>query len=369
MGRQIKSYQIVDEIVSGYIQSGVIHLVKDDGTEIIISGTIEGPDGVIDLSSLSQDIIPSEGNKYNLGSPDKPFKEIYVSENTLNIGDTPLSVKGGKLTVGDSNVITISPNNSVIQEVTSITQHIDLSYNIDDTVSASLQNRISTSVSSNDKDSIYNSLLDYSSIMDSITTSSGDFITPQVDEVMDLATRVSIGYVSLDINLPEIDSLSQRVSTGEVSTSSLESRVSYESSSLSERVSTEEFLRESSDYSVIDTIDLAIESLDTRISDRDVAVDSLDMRIGIVGASRESIENSIVDSINSSSQSLSQRLSNEEFLRESSDYSVNEFVDLVSQSLSQRVSNEEYSRVSAMSSIMESQMSMMASLNQRLDSM
>lgn len=365
MGRQIKSYQIVDEIVSGYIQSGVIHLVKDDGTEIVISGTIEGPDGVIDLSSLSQDIIPSEGNKYNLGSPDKPFKEIYVSENTLNIGNTPISVKDNKLTVGDSNVITISPNTSVIQEITSITQEIDLSYNIDDTLSASLQNRISTSISSGDKDSIYQSLLGYSSIMDSITTSTGLFISPNVGEVMDLATRVSVGYVSLDINLPEIDSLESRVSVEEFSTLSLESRVSSKNSSLTERVSTEESLRESADYSVIDTIDLTLESLDTRISDRDVAIDSLDMRLANVDVSIDSIG----DSINSSSESLSQRVSTVEDLRVSSEHSLSTESNNISQSLSQRLSNEEYSRISAMSSIMESQMSMMASLNQRLDSM
>ena len=46
----------------------------------------------VDLSTVTQSIIPSEDSVYDLGSPDKQWKSLYVSTNTIYVGNVPLTV-------------------------------------------------------------------------------------------------------------------------------------------------------------------------------------------------------------------------------------------------------------------------------------
>ena len=46
----------------------------------------------VDLSTVTQSIIPSEDSVYDLGSADKQWKSLYVSTNTIYVGNVPLTV-------------------------------------------------------------------------------------------------------------------------------------------------------------------------------------------------------------------------------------------------------------------------------------
>lgn len=56
------------------------------------------------LSNVASDIIPVSDNTYTLGNSSNQWKSLYVSANTIYIGNTPLSVSNGTLTVNSSPV-------------------------------------------------------------------------------------------------------------------------------------------------------------------------------------------------------------------------------------------------------------------------
>lgn len=73
--------------------------IKDSTGVSVLSG------GAVDLSAVAQHIIPSANNTYDLGSPDKQWRSMYVSTNTIYINGIPLSLDvGGNLTVNNQPV-------------------------------------------------------------------------------------------------------------------------------------------------------------------------------------------------------------------------------------------------------------------------
>lgn len=63
-------------------------------------------EGFIAAGSIASDLIPEDDSTYDLGSPTKQWKSLYVSANTIFIGGTPLSVDGeGNLTVSGSPIV------------------------------------------------------------------------------------------------------------------------------------------------------------------------------------------------------------------------------------------------------------------------
>ena len=48
----------------------------------------------LDLSSVSQSILPSANNTYDLGSPTKRWKDIYLSSNSINLDGATISSDG-----------------------------------------------------------------------------------------------------------------------------------------------------------------------------------------------------------------------------------------------------------------------------------
>jgi len=71
----------------------------DDSTAIVI----DKPITVNGEITVDGDITPSVANGSNLGSPTKPFRSLYVSNNTIFLGGTALSVNGaGNLLVNGS---------------------------------------------------------------------------------------------------------------------------------------------------------------------------------------------------------------------------------------------------------------------------
>ena len=48
---------------------------------------------------VDDSIVPSASGAYDLGSVDKPWKDLYVTNNSINKGGTTLRVSNGKLNV------------------------------------------------------------------------------------------------------------------------------------------------------------------------------------------------------------------------------------------------------------------------------
>jgi len=67
------------------------------GTFTIISpntdsnNTITLPDASGTLLTSSQDLVPSQNEVFNLGSPTKKWKDLYLSGSTINIGGISIS--------------------------------------------------------------------------------------------------------------------------------------------------------------------------------------------------------------------------------------------------------------------------------------
>jgi hypothetical protein len=55
-----------------------------------------------DLSTVTQDIIPSQDSTFSLGSPDFKWKELFVSDGSVHIGNLHLSNDNGGLVVANS---------------------------------------------------------------------------------------------------------------------------------------------------------------------------------------------------------------------------------------------------------------------------
>jgi hypothetical protein len=66
-------------------------------------------------------VIPSANSVYNLGSPTNQWKSLYVSNNTIYIGGTPLTVINGQLVIGSggssANLATVAYVNSAVANV------------------------------------------------------------------------------------------------------------------------------------------------------------------------------------------------------------------------------------------------------------
>jgi hypothetical protein len=83
-------------------ETGVMRLYNGEPGGQILGGTTGLGAGVLDLSAVDQNIIPATGTQYSLGTVDKRWKDLFVSDGTVYIGDTKLSNKNGTLLVGDA---------------------------------------------------------------------------------------------------------------------------------------------------------------------------------------------------------------------------------------------------------------------------
>lgn len=76
--------------------------IEQDSSEGLV---ISGPD----LSNVGKSIVPSANEVYDLGSPDKRWKDLYLSGNTLSIGDISISAdpNGNGLRIQGADELTI----------------------------------------------------------------------------------------------------------------------------------------------------------------------------------------------------------------------------------------------------------------------
>ena len=88
-------------------ESGILRLYNGEVGGYIINS---GSSGNVDLSAVDQDIVPATSTLYNLGSEEKPWKELFVSDGSIYIGSVRLSNDTGALMVGDAENQDIDPH-------------------------------------------------------------------------------------------------------------------------------------------------------------------------------------------------------------------------------------------------------------------
>jgi hypothetical protein len=78
-----------------------------------------GVGAAIDLSAVNQHIVPATDSTYDLGSPTKQWRSLYVSTDTIYIDNTPITISNNTLVVGDvDNRVTLA----TLEDVQSITK-------------------------------------------------------------------------------------------------------------------------------------------------------------------------------------------------------------------------------------------------------
>src|SRR6056300_999951 len=72
----------------------------DDSTTLV-----DGVNNVINLDgTISGDVVPDANEAYDLGSATNRFRDIYLSGSTIDLGGTTLSVVGGVLQIGGTDI-------------------------------------------------------------------------------------------------------------------------------------------------------------------------------------------------------------------------------------------------------------------------
>jgi len=73
---------------------------SDDSTLLV-----DGVNSSVNLKdTIDDDVVPKEANTVDLGSPSKPFRSLYLSDNTLVLGDYALGINNGKLKLTNPGV-------------------------------------------------------------------------------------------------------------------------------------------------------------------------------------------------------------------------------------------------------------------------
>ena len=108
----------VGNVITGAEGSSVTITNVGNTTNVILDFSIpRGNTGnSVNLSSVTSNVIPSSNNTYNLGSPQFQWKDLYVSNNTIYMGNVPLSIDAnGALRVNGSIVSSANTGNIAFQ--------------------------------------------------------------------------------------------------------------------------------------------------------------------------------------------------------------------------------------------------------------
>ncbi len=89
-------------------QTTLIDLVANAATQAqaiaAVTGTYSNTNVAAYLTAVTGNIIPSANVTYSLGSADRQWKDLWVSNNTIYIGNTPIRVDGGTLLVNNAPI-------------------------------------------------------------------------------------------------------------------------------------------------------------------------------------------------------------------------------------------------------------------------
>ena len=116
--------QLIGGIISGYRVIGTgtdgaldvtndankrlkLYKVTSSDTEIIASGSeINNLVWIVDNpGEVTSDLVPDQNEVYDLGSPTKKFRDLYLSNNTIYLGDDSVSTSEGKIKVNNIPLI------------------------------------------------------------------------------------------------------------------------------------------------------------------------------------------------------------------------------------------------------------------------
>ena len=91
--------------------------------------------GLLNLNPIEQDLIPGIDSTYNLGSPTKKWKDLYISTGSIYIGQTVLTTSGSTLFSNANPVVTLNTSSGEIQ-VTGISSGLTSSYALNATTAS-----------------------------------------------------------------------------------------------------------------------------------------------------------------------------------------------------------------------------------------
>ena len=100
--------------------------------------------GLINLNPIEQDLIPGIDSTYNLGSPTKKWKDLYISTGSIYIGQTVLTTSGSTLFSNSNPVVTLNTSSGEIQ-VTGISSGLTSSYALNATTASYVLTAITSS--------------------------------------------------------------------------------------------------------------------------------------------------------------------------------------------------------------------------------
>ena len=105
-------------------------LILEDGNALLLDGTNEnslnsgnridledGTFAAIDLSSISEDIIPDQNDVRSLGSSNKRFKDLFLSGQTINLGGATISSDGTGAVTVSADGVTLPQGSKVVSEL------------------------------------------------------------------------------------------------------------------------------------------------------------------------------------------------------------------------------------------------------------
>ena len=100
--------------------------------------------GLINLNPIEQDLIPGIDSTYNIGSPTKKWKDLYISTGSIYIGETVLTTSGSTLFSNSNPVVTLNTSSGEIQ-VTGISGALTASYALNATTASYVLTAITSS--------------------------------------------------------------------------------------------------------------------------------------------------------------------------------------------------------------------------------
>jgi len=97
---------------SGNLQAAQVSTVGNvgniSGANYVIANAFLGSGANLDLTNLNGHVIPGTNSVFTLGNITNQWKELWVSGNTIYMGNIPLSTDGNTLQVANSNVLNSS---------------------------------------------------------------------------------------------------------------------------------------------------------------------------------------------------------------------------------------------------------------------
>lgn len=115
--QKIKSGRIITVDAENYVgDKGIIFYDENTGILRLSDGSTPGGilitvagTGSVNLSTVSQNILPAATNTYDLGSVSRQWKSLYISSSTIYIGGIPVSVSGTSLLLSGQPISSLGP--------------------------------------------------------------------------------------------------------------------------------------------------------------------------------------------------------------------------------------------------------------------